>query len=71
MNAYSADLDTYILLLKIRLGWLMKAPAPDGQSLDGIPSWIENVGFHPNVRMRCVSKKIKGLSPIHPRSPPE
>lgn len=42
MNTYSHDLDTYILLLKIRLGHLMKAPALDEHSLDGITSWIEN-----------------------------
>ena len=35
------------------------------------PSRMVSFGFQPSARMRCVSRKMNGLSPIQPRSPPE
>ena len=55
MNAYSHDLDMYILLLKIRLGHLMKAPALDSQSLDGVTSWIEKGKASWNFFIDCMT----------------
>ena len=34
------------------------------------PSRIVSFGFQPSARMRRVSRRMNGLSPIHPRSPP-
>src|ERR1039458_2325264 len=35
------------------------------------PSRIVRCGFQPSERMRVVSRKMNGLSPIQPRTPPE
>jgi hypothetical protein len=34
------------------------------------PWRIVSFGFQPSERIFLVSRKMKGLSPIHPRSPP-
>src|SRR5581483_6127625 len=36
-----------------------------------MPSRIVSFGRQPSVPMRAVSRKMKLLSPIHPREPPE
>src|SRR5688572_4965662 len=35
-----------------------------------MPSLMVSFGFHPRARIFVVSRNMKGLSPIHPRSPP-
>ena len=32
---------------------------------------MDNLGVQPSARILAVSRKMNGLSPIHPRSPPE
>src|SRR5215472_1348853 len=39
-------------------------------SVRTMPCSMVNSGFHPNDRMRAQSRKMNGLSPTHPRSPP-
>src|ERR1700736_4785245 len=34
------------------------------------PLWIDNLGDQPSARIRLQSRKMNGLSPIQPRSPP-
>src|SRR5450631_4313888 len=34
------------------------------------PFWIDSFGVQPSARIRLQSRKINGLSPIQPRSPP-
>src|SRR5260221_6507678 len=58
--------NTHLYRASVSQGWVRKY-----RSVRTTPSLMLKLGDHPSSLIRCVSKKMKGLSPIHPRSPPE